>query len=38
MQHPDVSKAIINDRVNRFRAEAKAARRAAKAKGKGKGK
>ncbi|MBA9007701.1 hypothetical protein HNR21_006583 [Actinomadura cellulosilytica] len=31
--HPDMSKAIINDRVRRMREEAKAAAKAAKAKG-----
>lgn len=35
MLHPDFSRAIINDRVSRYRAEAKASKRAAKAKGKG---
>jgi len=32
MIHYDVAKTIANDRVNRLRAEAKAARRAAKAR------
>jgi hypothetical protein len=33
MIHPDISRAIMNDRVKRFRDKAKTARRAAKAKG-----
>jgi hypothetical protein len=32
MQHPDISQAIIDDRVRRYRAAAKAARKVAKAK------
>ncbi|REE98598.1 hypothetical protein DFJ69_4090 [Thermomonospora umbrina] len=32
MNHPDISRAIMQDRVRRYREEAKAARRAAKAK------
>jgi hypothetical protein len=33
MHHPDISKAIMNDRIRRMREEAKAASKAAKAKG-----
>ncbi|SEF91530.1 hypothetical protein SAMN04489712_102489 [Thermomonospora echinospora] len=33
MQHPDISRAIMQDRVRRMREEAKAAAKAAKAKG-----